>query len=127
MDLIPIAIRAFRSWSGTGKRYLRGRRYPGLLEQGVAVVRTGRRNTRNQTRRKMTSASRRIYRAISADAGGAPGFYCTYPISRKMFLISSRTFSRGWNAPPFGGIPSASKLYFLNVEVFHDPLPVYNQ
>ena len=44
-----------------------------------------------------------------------------------MFRISSRTFSRGWNPPPFGGIPSASKLYFLNVEVFHDPLPINGQ
>lgn len=45
-----------------------------------------------------------------------------YPISIKIFRNSSRTLSKGCNAPPFGGIPSASKLYFLNLAVFHAPL-----
>lgn len=31
----------------------------------------------------------------------------------------------GCRAPPFVGIPSASKLYFLYVDVFHDPLQKY--
>src|ERR1700722_15566181 len=46
----------------------------------------------------------------------------THPISKNILRISSRTLSRGWRAPPFGGIPSASKLYFLKVDVFHAPL-----
>lgn len=46
----------------------------------------------------------------------------TYPISRKMFRISSRTFNKGCRAPPDVGMPSASKLYFLYVEVFQEPL-----
>lgn len=51
------------------------------------------------------------------DGGGG-----SYPISRKMLRISSRTLRSGWRAPPFGVMPSASKLYFLNVDVFHFPL-----
>lgn len=39
-----------------------------------------------------------------------------------MCLNSSRTLSKGCRAPPFVGIPSASKLYFLKVAVFHAPL-----
>lgn len=46
----------------------------------------------------------------------------TYPISKKILRNSSRTFSNGCKDPPFVGIPSASKLYFLNVAVFHAPL-----
>ena len=46
----------------------------------------------------------------------------TYPISKKMLRNSSRTFNRGWKAPPFVGTPAASKLYFLNVAVFQEPL-----
>lgn len=45
-----------------------------------------------------------------------------YPISRKMLRISSRTLRSGCSAPPLVGMPSASKLYFLNVDVFHFPL-----
>lgn len=37
-------------------------------------------------------------------------------------MISSRTLSKGWKAPPLGGIPSASKLYFLKFAVFQEPL-----
>ena len=46
----------------------------------------------------------------------------TYPISKKILRISSRTLRRGCRAPPFVGIPSASKLYFLKVDVFQVPL-----
>lgn len=46
----------------------------------------------------------------------------TYPISKKILRISSRTLRSGCRAPPFVGIPSASKLYFLKVDVFHAPL-----
>lgn len=45
-----------------------------------------------------------------------------YPISKKIFRISSRTFRRGCKDPPSVGIPSASKLYFLKEAVFHAPL-----
>ena len=44
------------------------------------------------------------------------------PIWKKMPRSSSRTFSKGWREPPFVGIPSASKLYFLKEFVFQDPL-----
>lgn len=48
----------------------------------------------------------------------------TYPISKKILRISSRTLRIGWRAPPDVGIPSASKLYFLKEEVFQEPLRV---
>ncbi len=40
----------------------------------------------------------------------------------KMFRNSSRTLRSGCNAPPLVGIPSASKLYFLNLASFQLPL-----
>jgi hypothetical protein len=46
----------------------------------------------------------------------------TYPISKKILLISALTFSSWWKAPPDVGVPSASKLYFLNFATFHAPL-----
>lgn len=48
--------------------------------------------------------------------------FVTYPISRKICLYCALTLSRGWRWPAAGGIPRASKLYSLNVLVFHDPL-----
>ena len=45
-----------------------------------------------------------------------------YPISRKICLISARTFIRGWKWPRVGGTPSASKLYALKLLVSQAPL-----
>lgn len=46
----------------------------------------------------------------------------TYPISRKICLISARTFIKGWKCPRVGGTPSVSKLYALKLLVFQEPL-----
>jgi prophage tail gpP-like protein len=45
-----------------------------------------------------------------------------HPISKNMFLNSSRTFISGCKAPDAGGAPSAAKLYFLKDDSFHAPL-----
>ena len=48
--------------------------------------------------------------------------FAPYPISRKICLISARTFMRGWWWPRVGGTPMASKLYGLNVLLRQEPL-----
>ena len=47
-----------------------------------------------------------------------------HPISRKICLISARTFMRGWRWPQGRAAPNASKLYALKCFVFQEPLCV---
>jgi len=44
------------------------------------------------------------------------------PMSKNICRNSSRTFMSGCKCPHSGTAPSASKLYFLKVAVFHAPL-----
>jgi hypothetical protein len=69
MDLISPAIRSYESGIETDEMYLRGRMYLVLHEQDVAEVRTKHRNTRSRIRRKMMSASRKIYHQMSVNPG----------------------------------------------------------
>jgi hypothetical protein len=44
------------------------------------------------------------------------------PISRKISRKALLTLRRGWRWPDVGCVPSALKLYSLNVSVSHAPL-----
>jgi hypothetical protein len=113
------SIRTFMRSDKNQKWYQIYKRYLAYLLLDVVGVRRGHRSSRIQIQRKIGWASQRICPySIGITRQGVK----TYPISKKILLISALTFSSWWKAPPDVGVPSASKLYFLNFATFHAPL-----